>query len=75
MREGRTQLFPLGRVSATHSARQAMLRLGIGPDAFVERHRRGDWGNVNAALVRENAVALKGGFRLLSAYGIGGEIF
>lgn len=52
-----------------------MLRLGIGPDAFVERHRRGDWGNVNAALVRENAVALKGGFRLLSAYGIGGEIF
>ncbi len=34
----------------------------------LDRHRRGDWGNLTDEDKQENELSLKGGYRLLSAY-------
>jgi hypothetical protein len=68
-------LFPLGEVTVSLSADQAMVRRGIRPEVLVERHRRGEWGDVDEALRRENNAAVKHGFRVLSVYNLGGETF
>jgi hypothetical protein len=38
---------------------------------FLERHQRGDWGNVLAVDARENELSVTMGFRILSSYRVG----
>jgi hypothetical protein len=61
-------LFPLGRTLATPDALQALLESKESPTEFLDRHVRGDWGDVCDEDKRLNDQALVDGDRLLSAY-------
>ncbi len=63
-------LFPLGRTVATPGALAALDRAGVLPEAIFFRHERGDWGELGEDDRRMNGDALRGGDRLLSAYGL-----
>jgi hypothetical protein len=45
------------------------------PDSFIRRHVRGDWGDVPPEDARENDFSVLNGFRVLSAFTIGGKRF
>jgi hypothetical protein len=60
--------FHLGRVLATPGALEALDASGQGPDFFLARHVRGDWGDLSGEDRRLNEEALLDGSRLLSAY-------
>ena len=60
--------FRLGRLLATPGALSALETAGQTPQAFIERHRRGDWGEVGKEDWDANQAALVQGTRLLSAY-------
>jgi hypothetical protein len=60
--------FPLGRIAATPGALAALGEAGQMPHEFLDRHARGDWGEVDAADGRENDRSVRHGFRILSAY-------
>ena len=67
-------LFPLGRLVATPGA-LALIR-SAGKDllpTLLERHQSGDWGDVSPEDTRENEFSVKHGFRIISAYRVGGE--
>jgi len=61
-------LVALGRVVATPAAIVALLEGGGEPGELLQRHRRGDWGDLceEDRAVNRKAVVL--GYRLLSAY-------
>jgi hypothetical protein len=61
-------LFPLGQISATPGALQALQQAGQSPQEFLERHVNGDWGEVSEDDKKENEFSLTHGFRILSAY-------
>lgn len=61
-------LFPLGRTVATPGALVALASSGQSPDEFLNRHVRGDWGDVCPDDKQANEVALSDGTRILSAY-------
>ncbi len=65
MRENKT-LFSLGRLVATPAVLDVVSRKEL--FAAVERHKRGDWGDVSEGDRKANDQALKNGERLLSAY-------
>lgn len=46
----------------------ALLRAGQSPVQFLERHVRGDWGDLCAEDVAENEYAVAHGLRILSSY-------
>ena len=60
--------FPLGRLLATPGALRAMEEAGQSPAVFLDRHARGDWGDVCADDKQANQNSLVDGSRLLSAY-------
>jgi hypothetical protein len=60
--------FALGRVVATPGALRALEEAGQNAADFLERHRQGDWGEVDHEDARANNRALKDGSRLLSVY-------
>jgi hypothetical protein len=60
--------FELGQVVATRGALEALEEAGQSPGFFLERHVRGDWGEVCEEDKRANDEALASGERLLSAY-------
>jgi len=60
--------FPLGRLVATPGALEALEQSGQTPAFFIDRHLRGDWGDVDAEDWQANDRALQDGSRLLSAY-------
>ena len=60
--------FDLGQTLATPGALKAMEEAGQSPGYFLDRHIRGDWGEVNEEDKRANDQALVDGSRLLSAY-------
>jgi hypothetical protein len=60
--------FPLGQVVATPAALQALEAAGQAPAEFLDRHVRGDWGEVSKGDARLNDDAVKVGERILSAY-------
>ena len=64
-------LFPLGHLCATPGALEALNARGLSPFLFLERHVRGDWGQLDAEDVQTNDTALLHGTRLLSAYDLG----
>lgn len=64
--------FSLGRVVATPGALHALDRAGMGALPLLARHQSGDWGQVDAEDRQTNEQALAHGWRLLSAYEVGG---
>ena len=64
----RVPLFSLGMVVGTPGAVDALEEAGQGPEEFLDRHVRGDWGDVPEADKHENDFSLQHGFRILSAY-------
>jgi hypothetical protein len=66
----RTSL-PLGRLVATPGALDLMERHRLSPFALLERHRAGDWSDVDAEDAQENALSLKYGLRVMSSYRYG----
>ena len=60
--------FPLGRLLATPGALDALQKAGQQPQEFLDRHSKGDWGDLDSHDVKENEISLRSGFRLLSSY-------
>ena len=60
--------FPSGQIVATPGVLEALANAGQTPLEFLCRHLLGDWGEVCAEDAAENELALREGFRLLSAY-------
>ncbi len=60
-------LFEPGRIVATPEALRALEGAGLMPDALLDRHLRGDWGDLDEHDRQENERALDGA-RLVSAY-------
>lgn len=62
-----SQLFELGHVVMTHGAAE----LGVDFAPFLARHAQGDWGdNLDNFDRRQNDIAVKEGYRILSAYDV-----
>lgn len=61
-------LFPVGELVSTQGALMALLRARQSPLEFLQRHLRGDWGDLCAEDVAENEFALAHGLRLMSSY-------
>ena len=61
-------LFPLGRILATPGAIDTLTRANQCPQYFLNRHMRGDWGELENEGEAENAYSLQRGFRILSSY-------
>ena len=66
--EPHVPLFSLGMVVGTPGAVDALEAAGQGPQEFLDRHVRGDWGDVPEADKEENNFSLQHGFRILSSY-------
>jgi hypothetical protein len=61
-------LFPLGQVVATPGALEALQAAGKDPKEYLQRHSRGDWGELSPEDVQANHQALQDGSRIVSAY-------
>jgi hypothetical protein len=60
--------FTLGQIVATPAAIHALQQAGQSAAEFLNRHARGDWGEVGEEDSRLNDEALLDGSRLLPAY-------
>ena len=69
--DGRLPRFLLGQLVATPTALSALVSLHVSPWTLVNRHVRGDWGDLDDHDWQENERALTAGTRLLSAYVLG----
>jgi hypothetical protein len=65
--------FPLGRVVATPGALRLLTEAGAYPFDYLARHATGDWGNLCAFDRRQNEIALREGYRVLSSYDVSAE--
>ena len=67
--------FNLGRLVMTRGISDQVAESGAFAKFLIEsldRHRKGDWGNLCDEDKQENELSLKEGFRLLSAYEVEG---
>lgn len=64
-------LFPLGRVVATPHVLDVLKDHGVMPLQLLQRHVRGDWGELCLEDVKANQDALRYGTRLFSSYTLG----
>jgi hypothetical protein len=60
--------FSLGRTVATPAALGVIAQAGQSPTEFLDRHVRGDWGDLSADDRALNDEAVQDGSRILSAY-------
>jgi hypothetical protein len=60
--------LPLGRVVATPGALKLLVDAGGHPFNLLARHATGDWGELCAFDRRQNEIALREGYRVLSSY-------
>ena len=65
-----TAPLPLGRVLATSGALKLLLEAGGHPFDYLARHAAGDWGELCAFDRRQNEIALRDGYRVLSSYDV-----
>jgi hypothetical protein len=65
-----TAPLPLGRVVATPGALKLLTEAGGHPFDYLARHAAGDWGVLCAFGRRQNEVALRDGYRVLSSYDV-----
>lgn len=68
MTEAPKALFPMGRIVSTPGALDALGTAGVGAGELLQRHVTGDWGEITQDDSSENALSVKEGFRILSAY-------
>jgi hypothetical protein len=68
-----TAPLPLGKVVATPGALNLLEKSGGHPFEYVARHAAGDWGELCAFDRRQNEIALREGYRVLSSYDISAE--
>ena len=61
-------LFQLGQCVATPGALEALEKAGHIPTEFLDRHIRGDWGDLCPDDAEANVQALQDGSRILSVY-------
>lgn len=66
-------LFALGQIVATHALLAHLEKHGINASDYLNRHVRGDWGEVPADDAAENEFALTRRLRLLSSYTVANE--
>jgi hypothetical protein len=66
-----TAPLPLGRVVATPGALKLLMETGGHPFDLLARHATGDWGELCAFDRRQNQIALRDGYRVLSSYPVG----
>ena len=62
--------LPLGRVVATPGALELLNGAGGHPFDYLARHAAGDWGELCAFDHRQNEIALREGYRVLSSYNV-----
>jgi histidine ammonia-lyase len=60
--------FALGQTYITPGAEEALMIAGQTAIEFLRQHMSGNWGDLSEEDIQENELALKQGFRLLSAY-------
>jgi hypothetical protein len=65
-----TAPLPLGRVVATPGALKLLSEIGEDPFDYLARHATGDWGELCAFDRRQNEIALREGYRVLSSYDV-----
>lgn len=65
--------FALGQVVATPAVLKHLERHGVNASEYLNRHVRGDWGNVPSEDAASNEFAVARRLRLLSSYTIAGE--
>jgi len=63
-----TAPLPLGRVVATPGALKLLMEAGGRHFDLLTRHAAGDWGELCAFDRRQNEIALRDGYRVLSSY-------
>jgi hypothetical protein len=63
-----TVSLPLGRVVATPGALKLLTEAWANPFEYLARHATGDWGDICAFDSRQNEIALREGYRVLSSY-------
>jgi hypothetical protein len=63
-----TAPLPLGRVVATPGALKLLIEADRQPFDYLARHATGDWGDLCAFDRRQNEIALREGYRVLSSY-------
>ena len=68
----RDHRFPLGRIVVTPDATEVLERSGENPDTFLQRHARGDWGELAPDGGATNEAALTNGTVILSGYATAG---
>ncbi len=61
-------LFDVGKIYTTPGALNALERNNTTLAPFLERHRSGDWGDLEDEEKAENNASVKNGSRILSAY-------
>lgn len=66
----RQHRFPHGAVVATPAALSLLARLSLAPQHYLDRHLRGDWGDLCTEDQQLNEHALSHGLRLLSSYNL-----
>ena len=64
-------LFPLGLVVATPGALKLLQEISEDPLYYLDRHRSGDWGDLDNYDRKENELAFKHGWRIVSSYPVG----
>lgn len=74
LREDRQDLFPLGVVVATPAVIFHFEQHGINAQDYIERHVRGDYGNIPSEDWTENVYSVKHGHRILSSYTVADEV-
>ena len=68
-----TAPLPLGRVVATPGALRLLMEARAHPFEYLARHATGDWGELCAFDRRQNEIALRDGYRVLSSYDVSAE--
>ena len=61
-------LFPLGQTVATPGALRELEQIDISPASLLDRHGRGDWGDVDREDWQANERAMMENDRILSVY-------
>jgi hypothetical protein len=71
--EAKPILFQIGQLVATPAALALLGEARVNSFGLVDRHMRGDFGDLCAEDLESNREAIEHGFRVLSSYPVGGE--
>jgi trehalose utilization protein len=66
-------LFSMGQIAATPAVLAHLEQHGVNAHTYLDRHVRGDWGDVPSTDAVENDLSVQRSFRVLSAYTIAGR--